>query len=176
MVCMRQSIVVLLSMISLAAGCDGGTPPIETFAKNWNDAINSERYDQLFELLDAISRREIDYELKQLRGLAETDQQYLLDHLGGERIDSLRDLTASKYFARKWRLVLRGRNPKMKITAHGGGLGEMTLELDKSRRLRVELKIEAEKWVWRLPRQRLIDPLIMRDGSAAPRREARGRD
>ena len=163
-------------LAALAAGCDGGDPSIDTFTSSWHDAINSERYEQLFELLDAVSRREIDHELKQLRGLAETDQQHLIDHLGGERIDSLRDLTASNYFARKWRLALGGRNPTMKITAHGGGLGEMVLELDESRRLRVELKIEADRWVWRLPRQRLIEPLTMRDGTVAPRREARGRE
>jgi hypothetical protein len=52
----------------------------------------------------------------------------------------------------------------------------MMLELDESRRLRVELKIEADKWVWRLPSQRLIEPLTMRDDSVATRREARGRE
>ena len=135
-----------------AFGCGEGDASIDTLENKWHQAMNNDRYEELFDLLDVDSRRRIGNELKELRGLEDEKGRYVIDQLGGERIKSLDDLEPRQYFARQWHVAWKGRKPKMTIEEHGGGNGYMRLSLD-GRDLRVQLTVENDRWVWRLPDQ-----------------------
>ena len=151
---MRNLLMGLIVCLYLCTfGCGGGDASIGTFEKKWHQAMNNDRYEALFDLLDAGSQRKIHDELKDLRGLEdEKDRQYVIDQLGGERIKSLDRLEPRQYFARQWHVTWKGQKPTMAIEGHGGGNGYMMLSLD-GRHLRVQLTVEKDRWVWHLPDQ-----------------------
>ena len=157
-------VYLILGAVGLgAAGCGRGAPPVETFEKQWHDAVNSRQHEVLYDLLDASSRRHYRQELERLRGLPDHAQQFVIERLGGERVKSLHDLTPPQYFARLWHQAAHGRRPKMIIEAHSGSTAYMNLWLDESRKLRVQLIVEAGRWVWRLPPQDL-GPAVSDEG------------
>ena len=152
--------LVLGTVLLVATGCGRGTPPVEIFEKQWHEAIKSRQYDLLFEMLDASSRRHYRQELDRLRGLSDHAQQYVIERLGGEKVKTLCDLTPPFYFSRLWHRATDGQRPKMLIEAHSGTTAYMILWLDKSRKLRVQLRVEAGRWVWRMPPQDLAPSRI----------------
>ncbi len=157
---MKRCGVILLCLgclggLGCLAGCGREHPGIQTFERQWHDAMNRRRYERLYDLLDARSQRRIDVELEKLRGLGENEQSFVLDHLGGEQLSSLADLEPDRYFARWWHKATSGRRPKMSVEDHDDGNGYMMLSFDDGPKLRVRLTVQSRRWVWHLPPQDL---------------------
>ncbi len=151
--------VCVLTCVGLV-GCDEDDgASFDRFTKDWHDAVNTRQTDKLFDMLDARSRRHVELQLEQLRGLDPKHHQFIINQLGGERVETLHQLTAAKYFSLWWRRVTDEKQPTMRIEAKGGEAAYMVLELDDKSQ-RIELVKEAGRWRWVLPKQSFSLPKV----------------
>lgn len=136
-----------------ASGCGGANETLDSFQKRWYAAVNSRQTETLYDMLDLGSQRRLREDLERLRGLKPEMQQSVIDQLGGERKQSLIELTPQRYFALLWHRLTEGRAPGMSIEAAGADSAYMVLTLDGGRRQRIRLIVEGGRWTWALPEQ-----------------------
>ncbi len=145
---------ILLALCLLLTGCGGKSgPSLDTFKEKWYAAINQRQAENLYPLLDSKSRRTIDQALETLRGLNEQEQLTVINHLGGERIRTLQELSSDRYFALWWRRTTDDQLPTMTFEAVGEQSAYMIVALGENTQ-RFALKVEGGRWVWSLPEQR----------------------
>lgn len=149
--------LALVPMLALV-GCDrNATPSLPAFEQRWHEAVNTRHAEQLFDMLDSRSRQNISHDLEVMRGLAAPLQQAVIDQLGGDRVETLHDMTADRYFALLWHKATDGRRPTMSVEAAGPDNAYMILGLQNAQ-VRVRLVVEAGQWVWVLPEQHFERP------------------
>ncbi len=132
-------------------GC-GGDEKIEAFEKRYRAALTNGEYGKLFDMLDATSRRQVERQLEQFRGLDESAQQAVIDALGRDDVTSLTDLKGPAYFAILWKRIVGDAKPDVTIEAVGERGGKMTLKTNGAEQT-FDLAIEGGRWTWRLPEQ-----------------------
>lgn len=149
-----------------SAGCGGSNETLDSFKQRWYAAVNSRQTEGLFDMLDLGSQRRLREDLERLRGLKPELQQSVIDQLGGERKQSLIELSPQRYFALLWHQLTEGRPPGMTIEAAGTDSAYMVLTLDGGRRQRIRLIVEGGRWTWSLPEQEVS----VNTTAAAPRK------
>jgi|GEM_PF-1697177 len=151
-VVLRDLLLALLLLCGLTGcGSGGEAQSLERFRQKWFDAVNNQDGESLFHLLDAQSKRWVSRELDELRGLNIDAQKRIVDQLGGQRMESLIDMTPPQYFGMLWRQATAGRRPTMKVDAAGAQTAYITISLDDSPPKRIRLTVEGGQWVWQLP-------------------------
>lgn len=145
--------LLALVMLGVLAGCGSNSDAqsLDRFRQKWFDAVNNQDGESLFHLLDAQSQRWVSRELDELRGLNMAAQKRIVDQLGGQRMESLIDVTPPEYFGMLWRQATAGRRPAMKVDAAGAQTAYITISLDDSAPKRIRLTVEGGQWVWQLP-------------------------
>lgn len=154
--CRPTTILLLLCLstcpLLLTACGNKGAQSLDSFKEQWYAAVNQRKPEQLYGLLDSKSRRTIDQSLETLRGLSEQEQLAVINHLGGDRVNSLHDLPNDRYFGLWWRKTTDDKLPTMTIEAQGDQSAYMVVALDDKKQ-RYELKVEGGRWVWSLGEQ-----------------------
>jgi len=147
----RLTACFLLACVCYGCG-DNPAGAMRDFQTAWNDAVNFREDEKLFFMLDTESQRRLRQDLERLRGLDPVQQRQVINKLGGERVDSLAQVTPEQYFRLLWNRVTQGRRPLMKIREHDDSTGYMILTLDGVDQ-EIHLSYEGGRWVWRLPAQ-----------------------
>jgi len=157
--------ITILVFACLLPGCEeDDQPSLDRFQQQWHEAVNQRQPHKLYEMMNAASRRHVEVELEQLRGLEPEHHSFLINQLGGERIKNLHELTPDKYFGLWWRRVTDEQLPTMRIEASGPTAAYMLLTLnDKTQR--IELMIEAGRWRWMLPEQNFAPKKLLKPKS-----------
>ena len=146
---MRWVAITVLTLGLAACGDDDGSSR-DVFEQGWHEAVNNRQPDQLYHLLDSVSRRKIDTMLETLRGFDKNRQRVVIDFLGGKRISNLHEITPDEFFGLWWDKATNGKQPTMTIDAAGDTQAGMTLRLGgKSQKILITR--ESGRWVWRLP-------------------------
>lgn len=139
--------------VALLAGCEEGKrDTVEDFKQRWHAAVNSQQPEQLYDMLDAKSQRHIDLSLETLRGFDAGQQIAVINHLGGERVKDLTEMTPAQFFGLWWNRVMRGRPPGMTIEEPKAQQAVMVLKVE-GKEQKIAVSVEAGQWVWRLPEQ-----------------------
>ena len=162
---------MVLCLCLIAAGCGGGdVESLDHFRLRWQEAVNSRDDGRLYDMLDSRSRRRIATDVEHLRSIeSKQARDAVINQLGGERLESLVDLTPRDYFARVWHLATDGRRPTMTVEKAGEGTAYMWLTIDDTRRQRIRLEVEAGRWVWTLPEQQFNQPQPATDPASSAR-------
>lgn len=144
--------LALAGALLTLASCGGGNETLESFQTRWYAAVNKGDAAPLYDMLDAASQRQVREQLERLRGLTPAEQRVVIDKLGGDRVESLLDMSPQRYFALLWHQLTEGKPPKMSLEAASADAAYMILTRDNGKSERIRLVLEGGRWCWVFPK------------------------
>ena len=149
-------LLVLLSAMSLA-GCSEGPQNPGEFAAAYKRAVEEDRPQDLFDLLDADSQFRLRDQLQRLRGQPPAVQRQVLEQLNLKRT-GLDDVTARDFFAALFTKTLADRRITVRLDADPTASPGLILMTADGTLQRFPLSQEGGRWVWILPDPDLAPP------------------